>query len=123
METEQIAILILEASKAEMEREPDATKCHPSSLVFGALKPLHKLEDADLDRGLKYLIERGLIRGHIRPDGSKGVFPSSAGVEALALYNQALEAFHHAREDRRWTRYGVIVAILAVLVTLALQFL
>src|SRR5438045_8805541 len=59
--TEQIAIWILAGLKTESERDSSLLTCRTESEVLGPLKSKHKIEDCDLVRGIKFLVERRML--------------------------------------------------------------
>src|SRR5207249_7769855 len=59
--TDQIAIWILMALKEEWERDPSHLTCRIESVVLGPLKSKHKIEDADITRGIRFLVDHRML--------------------------------------------------------------
>lgn|SRR4051812_14458368 len=120
-ETEKVALWILSALKVEYEREPSLLKCRLFRDVIAPTMAKQRLESADVDRGLRFLLELKCLNGLNRPDG-RAVLPTTAGLEYLS----SKEASEHAQTgwtlDRRLVLYGLIVAILGILCSLALKY-
>ena len=73
--TEQIAIWILAALKTESERDSSLLTCRTESEVLGPLKSKHRIEDSDIGRGIKFLVERRMLKAVDRSDG-RATLPS-----------------------------------------------
>ena len=67
--TEDIAILILEALKQEWERNQSHLTCPTEAAILGPVKSKYKLEDADINRGMNFLVNRQMVAAVNRKDG------------------------------------------------------
>jgi len=97
---ETISIWILEALEEEWRREPDWLKCRLASEVLGPLKPAHQIEDADITRGLHFLMDRRYIKALNRSDG-QALLPSDDGLAMLAKIDLSRI---EEQEKKQWTR-------------------
>ena len=97
---EKISIWVLEALEEEWRREPDWLKCRLASEVLSPLKPEHQIEDADITRGLHFLIERRYIKALNRADG-QALMPSDDG---LAMLGKIALSRIEEQEKKKWTR-------------------
>jgi hypothetical protein len=120
-ETEKVALWILSALKAEYERELSLLKCRLFREVIAPTMQKHRLESADVDRGLRFLLELKCLTGVSRPDG-RAVLPTAAGLQYLSSHEASQRAKTGWTLDRRLVVYGLIVAIIAILCTLALRY-
>jgi hypothetical protein len=114
--TEQIALWILAALKEERERDPSRLTCRTEAIVLGPLKSKHKIEDADITRGIKYLMGRRALDAVNRKDG-RATLPNEIGLEILAEHLASEKKRTKEEFDRRFRVYAVIVAIIAVAAT------
>ncbi len=110
--TERIAIWILEALKAEWERDPSHLTCRTDAVLLGSLKPKHNIGDADISRGINFLVSRSMLSAVNRSEG-RASFPSERGFEYLAAHISSEAARRKEAFDRRFRVYAVIVAIIA----------
>ena len=83
--TEQIAIWILEAIKAESEREPDWLKCRTEATVLGEVMAERAVTTSDINRGIRFLLDIHCIQGLNRPDG-RALAPTSEGLQHLSAH-------------------------------------
>lgn len=113
--TEQIALWILAALKEEWERDPSHLTCRTESVVLGALKSQHKIEDADITRGIRYLIDRRALGAVNRKDG-RATLPNAIGLEILAEHASAQKRDVERRQDVRQRWYPIIIAILMLVI-------
>jgi hypothetical protein len=85
MSTEQIAIWLLTALKKAWERESLLLTYCTEPALLSQVKYEHTINDADIKRGIRFLVERRMIKTVKRRDG--GVrFPSLNGLDYLAAY-------------------------------------
>src|SRR5207249_721728 len=89
--TEQIAIWILAGLKTESERDSSMLTCRTESEVLGPLKSKHRIKDSDIVRGIKFLVERRMLKAVDRSDG-RATLPSEIGLEHLAAQSAAEKA-------------------------------
>jgi hypothetical protein len=83
--TKQIAIWILIALKEAWERKSSLLTYCTESALFSQIKYAHTIKDADITRGIRFLVERRMIKTVNRKDA--GVrFPSLNGLDYLAAY-------------------------------------
>src|SRR5439155_26315721 len=113
--TEQIAIWILMALKKEWERDPSHLTCRTESVVLDPLKSRHKIKDADINRGIHFLITRQMLSAINRVDG-RATLPSERGFEHLAAYLAAQKQEAHRKQDVRFKMYAIIIAIVAAVI-------
>lgn len=114
--TEQIAFWILAALKEEWERDPSHSTCRPESVVLGALKTQHKIEDADITRGIRYLIDRRALDAVNRKDG-RATLPNTIGLEILAEHHAAQKREAERKQSARWTIYAVVISLIGLVLT------
>ena len=81
--TEQSALCILAALKEEWERDPSLLSCRTESLVLGPLKSKHKIEEAEITRGIRFLIERRALDALVRKDG-RATLPFMMALESAS---------------------------------------
>lgn len=115
--TEQIAIWILEALKSEWERTPTLIDCRAQKFVLGELKSKYQLEDADITRGLRFLISIGAIDSARRQD-EQATLPSITGLEFLKTHQCAQKKEVEREQDVRLRIYPIIIAILSAIIAL-----
>ena len=116
--TEQIAIWILAVLKEEWERDSSIITCRTEASVLGFLKPKHKIDDSDITRGLRFLVERKMLTAVNRKDG-RATLPSRCGLEYLAEHLASKNERAKADFDRRFRVYAVIIAIIAASISVA----
>ena len=116
--TEQIAIWVLQALKEEWERDPSRMTCRTEAAVLGPLKTKHGIEDVDITRGIRFLVERRALDAVNREDG-RATLPNATGFEILAAHNSAqrreAEQEQRRRMDRGTSMRGWIAIIISVL--------
>jgi hypothetical protein len=83
--TEQIAVWILTALKEEWEHDRSHLTCRAESVVLGPLKSKYNIEDADITRSIRYLVDRRMLQAVNRQDG-RATLPSPAGLDYLAAH-------------------------------------
>ena len=71
--------------KEEWERDPSLLTCRTDSVVLGSLKSEHQVEDADITRGIRFLVDRRMLEAVNRKDG-RATLPSPSGLEYLAAH-------------------------------------
>lgn len=113
--TEQIALWILAALKEEWERDPSHLTCRTESIVLGVLKSQHKIEDADITRGIRFLIDRRALDAVNRKDG-RATLPNTIGFEILAEHASSQKRDVERRQDVRQRWYPIIIAIMALII-------
>ena len=110
--TEQIAIWILRALKDEWERDPSLLTCRTEAVVLGPFKAEFKISDTDIDRGMNFLVSRGMLKAVNRKDG-RAACPSERGFQHLASHDAAKKQEAYRKQDVRLKIYPIIIAILA----------
>jgi len=113
--TEQIAIWILMALKEEWERDPSHLTCRTGAIVLGPLESKHAIEDADITRGMRFLIDRRMLDAVNREDG-RATLPNALGLEHLAAHEAAQKREVERKQDVRLKIYPIIIAILALVI-------
>jgi serine/threonine protein kinase len=83
MDTEQIAIWILEALKDEYEREPDLLKCRTEGVILGEMMVKRSLSQVDINRAIRFLLSNRAIEAVNRNDG-RATRPTATGLKYLA---------------------------------------
>jgi hypothetical protein len=105
--TEHIAVWILEAAEAEALREPDLIKRRLDSFVLGEVMAAHSLESVDIDRGVKFLVDRRLLDA-VGKDGGVVSYPTTDGEDFLREHREQTRRFIAAKvesiEKKKWTR-------------------
>jgi len=114
--TEEIAIWVLEALKEEWERDSSLLTCRVESTVLGSLKLKHKIEDSDIQCGIKFLVTRGMFESVNRTEG-RATFTSRSGFDFLAAHLVCRKQKAKDEFDRRIRVYSVIIAIIAIACT------
>jgi hypothetical protein len=89
--TEQIAVKILTALKEAWERKSSLLKYCTESAFFSQLKHECTINDADFMRGIRFLVERRMIKTVNRKD-NRIRFPSLNGLDYLAAYLETAAA-------------------------------
>ena len=117
--TEHIAIWILEASEVEALREPNLINRRLDSSVFFEVMTARNLESVDIDRGMRFLVDRRLINA-VGKDGGVVTYPTTLGEEYLAAHRSNLVATQkrdvERRQDVRQRWYPIIIAILMLVI-------
>ncbi|XHR28577.1 MAG: hypothetical protein ACFUZC_22000 [Chthoniobacteraceae bacterium] len=116
--TEQIAIWILAALKEEWERDPSLLTCRTEASVLVSLKSKHKINDSDITRGIRFLLQRGMLTAVNRKDG-RATLASMCGQEFLEAHMDSKKEQTKADFDRRFRVYAVIVAIIVASISVA----
>jgi hypothetical protein len=119
--TEKIALWILAALRAEYEREPSLLNCRLFSEVIGPTMQEHQLESADIDRGLRFLLEKRCLSATNSPRG-RAILPTTVGLEYLSAHNTAEKNKTAWTMDRRLVLYTIIVAILGVMAAIVAYY-
>jgi hypothetical protein len=105
--TEHIAIWILEAAEAEALREPDIIKRRLDADVYSEVMAARSLASVDIDRGMRFLVDRRLISA-VGKDGGAVTYPTTIGEDFLRAYReqsrQAITAKVESIEKKKWTR-------------------
>ncbi len=105
------------ALKEEWERDPSHLTCRIESVVLGPLKSKHKIEDADITRGIRFLIDHRMLDAVNRNDG-RATLPNPTGFEYLAAYLASEKKRSKDEFDRRFRVYAVIIAVIAAVIAL-----
>jgi hypothetical protein len=104
--TEQIAVRILTALKEAWERKSSLLTYCTESAFFSQLKHEHTMNDADITRGIRFLVERRMIKTVNRKD-DRIRFPNLNGLDYLAAYLEIAAAMVATdRSKHGWKQIG-----------------
>ena len=117
----QIGIWILAVLSDELERDPSPLTCQTSSVLLGPLKAKYDIDDADLDRGIRFLVDQQMINACNRPDG-RAILPNQSGIEFLAENSEKKPPAKQAERPNivenvtHWFQSKLVFAILIIII-------
>ena len=115
--TDDIALKILTALKAEEERAPTLLKCRPYEEILAEVAKRHQFATEDVRYADRYLKSNHLIKGTQRQDGFAAL-PSPEGIAFVASHQRALTEKKKFKLEGRQKWYAIIISLLAVIVAL-----
>jgi hypothetical protein len=95
----QVQIWILEALKAEQEREPNLMMRRTTAVTFGEVMEQYSLKNTDIDLGFRFLTKQNLVKSAQRPDHSWVAWISDDGLQYLDDYYLAVKT-ERAQQER-----------------------
>ncbi len=115
--TEQIAIWILMALKEEWDRDPSLLTCRTESVVLGPLKAKHKIEDGEIVRGIRFLVNGHMLKAVNRSDG-RASFPSDRGLDYSAAFFAAQTQEASREQDVRLKKCNIAITVAGIAVAI-----
>lgn len=120
-ETEKVALWILSVLKAEHDREPSLLKSRPFREVIGPTMHKYRLVSADVNRGMKFLVDKRCVSAITRHADGLTVLPTTTGLEYLSRHEAGKKAGGWTL-DRRLTLYGLLLAIITAIGALVAKY-